>query len=232
MLSIEQLRVVYRTGTRETEALRCVDLRMAPGEWIGLYGRSGSGKSTLARVLLRLLPESTEVSATRLEFSGTPLISLTGEALRKMRGGRISLLPQEPALALNPFLTAEQQLYDAICAHRSMDIKEAQLRARQLLDRLMGEDGSRIWKGYPHQMSSGQRQRLGLGLALAGGCQLLIADEPTASVDSVTRFEILTVLRTIRAEQNLAMLLISHDRALLRAATDRVVELRDGAITK
>ncbi len=231
LLEVNQLCVAYRLqGTGRTPVLERLQLTLQEGEAVGVFGPSGGGKTTLARALLRLLPPAqTETTGTML-FEGQDFFQAPEAQRRKIRGARIGMVPQEPSVALNPVRTVEVQVAEVLYAHRTHTWSEARRAARASLHDLFGREAERVARSYPHQLSGGQRQRAVIAQAICCSPKLLIADEPTSTLDSVTQYEILQLLRQLRERTGTSILLFSHNRAALSFLTGRVLELRDGRL--
>lgn len=233
LLLVQDLHVAYRLlGGRNLLALGGVSLDVRPGETLGVLGESGSGKSTLAAALLRLLPENAEIPKGIIRFEGQELLKATPRALERIRGARISLISQEPSLALHPTIRVGEQITDVLSAHESGSRKLFRQKTLQLLGEVFPTDAARIANSYPHQLSGGQQQRVLIAQAIACGPSLIVADEPTASLDPTTQQEILSLFRTLREKFNLSMILITHNPALLPGLSDRVLVLYAGKIAE
>jgi len=231
LLQISGLSVDYATtGGGRVHALRGVDLEVCAGETVGVLGESGSGKSSLALAILRLLPPNASVSSGSIVYRGRDLPHAGPRELRKIRGGEISLVFQEPALALNPVLTAGSQIGDVLKAHREVSESECVREVLAVLGRTGFKDPERISRAWPHQLSGGERQRVALAQAIVCGPRLLVADEPLSSLDLMTQAEVLALLRRLQREMELAILLITHNPGVLHAMSARAVVMRDGQI--
>jgi len=233
VLEIQNLQVSYRS--REgvlSSALAGVSFDLMPGEIIGVLGESGSGKSTLAVSLVRLLPRNGEIIRGAVHFEGQDLLRATPDELQQIRGRCISLIFQEPSLALHPTLRAGEQVRQVLAAHSAPGKSALNERTRQVFAQLFPEDADRISRSYPHQLSGGQRQRVLIAQAIACGPSVVIADEPTASLDSATQMELLAVFRTLRERMGLAMIFITHNPALLSGFADRVLVLYGGQVVE
>jgi len=229
LLDIAELSVAFRdrSGT-SLPVMSGASLTIAQGEAVGIYGDSGSGKTTLARAVMRLLPESSTCTGN-VRFRDRDLLTLSQRQLQRVRGSEISLIFQEPSAALCPVRTIEHQVADVLRAHVCGSRRQALEEARHVLDLLFPDGHSRrIARSFPHELSGGERQRAVIAQSLCCRPSLLIADEPTASLDSVTQLEILRVLRECRERFGMAMLVISHDRGVLSFLADRVMRLRQG----
>jgi len=231
VLEIQDLHVSYRS--REgvlCPALAGVSFDLVPGEIMGVLGESGSGKSTLAVSLLRLLPGNGKIIRGAVHFEGKDLLQAKSDELQQIRGRRISLIFQEPSLALHPTMRAGEQVRRVLAAHSSLGKSALNERTRQVFAEVFPEEADRISRPYPHQLSGGQRQRVLIAQAIACGPSVVIADEPTASLDSATQMEILGVFRTLREKLGLAMIFITHNPALLSGFADRVLVLYGGQV--
>lgn len=228
LLRVAGLRVAYRTaeGAR-VPALNSLDLEVGQREVVGILGASGSGKSSLTQAVLRMLPRNAEVEG-QISFRGQDLLNANSRELRKVRGGEISLISQEPALALNPVLSIERQMDDVLKAHRPLLASQRQEKIQAILRDVGFSDPDRILRAYPHQLSGGQRQRAAIAQALVCGPSLLMADEPLSALDTITQAEILDLLARLKSQMNLAMIFITHSAGVLSALADRIMVLRDG----
>jgi len=231
-LEIQDLSVSYRTPEGEPRpALAGVSLGLKPGEIFGVLGESGSGKSTLASAILRLLPANGHITDGTVLLGGKNLSRSTSEELREIRGGRLALIFQEPSLALHPTIRAGEQVRQVLAAHGfpKSALKE---KTRQLFAQIFPQDAERISRSYPHQLSGGQRQRVLIAQAIACNPSVIIADEPTASLDPTTQLEILDLFRDIRERLGLAMIFITHNPALLNGFADRILILYGGRVVE
>jgi oligopeptide/dipeptide ABC transporter ATP-binding protein len=233
LLQVQNLHVGYisRDGEK-SPALEGVSFEVRPGEILGVLGESGSGKSTLAMALLRLFPGNGEIQKGALLFEGQDLLQMEPQALEGVRGARIALIFQEPSLALHPTIRIGEQLSDVLAAHESGSRKELRLKALQVLTEVFPADAARIAESYPHQLSGGQQQRVLIAQAIACGPALIVADEPTASLDPTTQQEILGLFRTLREKFKLSLILITHNPALLAGLADRVLVMYAGRVAE
>lgn len=226
------LSVAYRLeGNGRVPVLRGLDLNLRKGEAIGIFGESGGGKTTLVRAVLRLLQPAYTDLRGRILFRGEDLLATPEARLRKIRGALVAMVPQEPSLALNPVRRIESQIAEVLHAHRPIAWSEARSQARSCLESLFAQDAERIAHCYPHQVSGGERQRVVIAQAICRSPELLIADEPASTLDSVTQYEVLQLLRQLCERRRMSLLFFSHNRAALSFVTDRVLELRDGRLT-
>ncbi|MEM8569344.1 MAG: dipeptide ABC transporter ATP-binding protein [Pseudomonadota bacterium] len=227
MLDIDGLHVSIQ-GQR---LLQDVSLRLGAGEILGVIGESGSGKSLTALSVMGLLPRGAEVSG-RIHLGGRDLTGLSEREMCRVRGGDIGMVFQEPMTALNPLQTIGDQVAETFVIHRGSSWREARAQAREVLDRVDLPADRFPLSRYPHELSGGQRQRVVIGIAIALGPRLLIADEPSTALDVTTQARILTLLRRLVAEDGMGLMLISHDLAVVAGMADRLAIMRDGAVVE
>jgi ABC-type glutathione transport system ATPase component len=226
LLEVSRLAVHYRVPAGDPVfALADATLDVAAGETVGLLGESGAGKTTLVDAVLGLLPGGAVPSGS-IRFAGRELVGLSEAEHRRLRGKAIALVPQDPAVALNPVRRAGPQVAEIVAAHDGGGAGAVRARAVEALASVGLP--AEVYDAYPHQLSGGQRQRVTIAQALCCRPALLLADEPTAALDSVTQAELRALLASLRARHGLAMLLVSHDVGLLLALADRVVVLAGG----
>jgi oligopeptide/dipeptide ABC transporter ATP-binding protein len=234
LLNIDALRVRFsERGGKESHALNGVSFSLSEATVLGVLGESGSGKSTLAKALLRMLPKSAQIEGGAIEFEGKNLLKLSEREMKEIRGARIAMIAQEPGLALNPVLKVGDQVAEVLRAHRTGSAKQHRPEAESLLERVNLRSSTRkMYDTYPHQLSGGQQQRVVIAQALACNPSLIIADEPTASLDSETETEILELFRGLKAERKTSLVLITHDPAILPGLADRVAVLYAGRVVE
>ena len=233
LFEIRGLRVTYGAEGqgRPVIAVDGVDLAIHPGEVLGVLGESGSGKTTLGMALLRLLP-STAKQSGEIFLRGANLAELSENEMRNIRGAQISMIFQDPALSLTPLMRAGDQVVEVLLAHTQDTRKQCRDLVYKLLEELEVGDVDRIYRSYPHQLSGGQCQRVLIAQALACKPQLVIADEPTASLDAITTLEVLDLIRRIGEQNSAAFLLISHDPAVVSALAENVAVMCGGKIVE
>ncbi len=225
LVSIRNLRVRFDGN----EALRGVDFDVARGEAVGLVGESGCGKSVTWLAALGLLPGKATITGSVM-LDGHELLGAPASQLDHVRGGRIAMIFQDPASALNPVHRVGRQVTEALRLHRGMDGAAARAEARRLFDLVGIPDAGRRIDAYPHEMSGGQNQRVMIAMALAGQPELLIADEPTTALDATIQAQILDLLRRLQAETGMALVLISHDLGVVAEMCTRVGVMYGGRI--
>jgi oligopeptide/dipeptide ABC transporter ATP-binding protein len=202
-----------------------------PGETYALVGESGCGKTATALAVLRLT-EPGRITAGSIRFEGEDLLKLTEKQMRRVRGGRIGMAFQEPAAALNPVMRVGAHIVEAIRAHRKVSRREAWAEAERLLAAVALPDAARQARAYAHELSGGMQQRAMLAIALACRPVLLIADEPTSALDVTIQAQILTLLRRLKAEMGLTVLLIAHDLGVVAENADRVGVMYAGRLVE
>jgi peptide/nickel transport system ATP-binding protein len=232
LLEIRDLAVHYAADDAPVVALDEVDLDVDAGEVVGLLGESGGGKSTLLLAILGLLPPSARVVRGSVRWRGRELLGLSPSALRPLRGGEISIVFQDPALALNPVRRVGPQVAEVLRAHRDWGPRRCQEEAVSMLAEVGFEEPGPIYEAYPHELSGGQRQRVVLAQALACRPSLVLADEPTASLDSTAQAELRALIASLQKRLGLAVLVASHDLAALQALAGRVAVLYAGRIVE
>jgi len=222
VLDIDNLSVVFSTPRGPLAALRNVSLAIHEGEAFGLVGESGSGKSTLSLAVMRYLADNGRVTSGRMAFLGRDLLALDDEALRRLRGNRISLVYQDPMTALNPALTIARQVGEVFEQHRDMSRNEARRASVAMLDKVHLPDPEDVALRYPHQLSGGQQQRVVIAMALACDPDLLIMDEPTTGLDVTTEARILDLVQELKRSFRSAILYITHNLGVVAKIADRV----------
>ena len=231
VLQVRNLTIEYNGEGREPyRAVDGVSFEVGQGEVVGLMGESGCGKSSTALGLLGLLsPRSTRVSGSVL-LRGKELLGITESELQKVRGSNISLVFQEPGISLSPVMRVGNQIAEVIHAHYNWGWKRCRAEAETILKRVGLRPVGRIYSAYPHQLSGGQRQRIVLAQALCCEPAILVADEPTASLDARSQADFLSLLRNLKNELQISILLVSHSPELQACLADRLLVMKDGRI--
>lgn len=231
LLFIQNLQLCFNTPDDVVEAVRGVDLQLAAGETLAVVGESGAGKSQLFHAVMGLLPGNAQARGS-VQFAGTELLNQPPRLLNQYRGKRMAMIFQDPMTALNPLLTIGRQLTEVLEVHQGMSAKAAQQQALNMLDQVRIPDARRRLHSYPHELSGGMRQRVMIAMALLCEPELLIADEPTTALDVTVQSEILALLRDIRAQRQMALVLITHDLPLAGGVCDRIAVMRHGQIVE
>ena len=232
ILSVQNLDVVIDTGEAWRHAVQALAMTVHRGETFALVGESGSGKSMTALALMRLLPEALRVTQGKIVVGGVDINTLSESSMRAVRGGRAGMIFQEPGTSLNPVLRVGDQLCEAIITHTDLRGAQARRRAVQWLQRVGIPDPEQRIDDYPFQFSGGQKQRIMIAIALAAEPELLIADEPTTALDVTVQAQVLSLIRDIQQELGMAVLLITHDLAVVREVADTVALMRFGEIVE
>jgi ABC-type glutathione transport system ATPase component len=213
------------------DVLQKISLSIAPGESLALIGESGSGKSMFARTVLGLLPRGARARG-RLSFEGNEMLGVADRTYRNVRGARIGYVPQDPAAAFNPTLRVADQIAETIAFHPARAAAVHAMRPVDMMRSVGLSDPERRARQYPHEMSGGMLQRALIASAVSLGPSLLIADEPTTGLDVTTQADIMELIRSLQARSDMALLLISHDLALVSTMCQRLVVLYRGEIVE
>ena len=228
LLDIKDLTVEFPTRRKIFRAVNHASLTVEPGEIHGLVGESGAGKSTIGAAVLGLLERPGHITAGQIDFKGDQISGLDAEAMRKLRGKKISMIFQDPLTSLNPLFTVKEQLVETIQAHHDVNEDEAVKRARDLIDRVGIPDPDTRLNQYPHQFSGGMRQRVVIALALCSEPDVIIADEPTTALDVAVQAQILELIKELARERQVGVILVTHDMGVIAETTDHVTVMYDG----
>jgi len=229
LLKIEDLEVHYDARAGIVQAVDHVDLDVRRGETLGLVGESGCGKSTLGFSILRIIRPPGKIVGGQILFDGEDLLQKTEREMNRIRGKRISMIFQDPMTCLNPIQRIDDHYIETVRTHeKGVSAEEARQRAADLLDKL-GIIADRL-TDYPHQLSGGMRQRVMIGLALALNSDLIIADEPTTSLDVIVEAQILELMKGLKKDFNLTMILITHNMGIVAELADRIAVMYAGKL--
>jgi peptide/nickel transport system permease protein len=233
LLSVQNLHVEFRLGRRTLRAVTDVSLDIAPGECLGLIGESGSGKSVTALAVTGLVASPPGIIAGgAVRFQGRDLVGMKQSELRRLRGDKIAYIFQDPQATLHPLYRIGDQIAEAIQVHHPVAKAEAHARALDLLSQVRIPNVESRARNYPHELSGGMRQRVGIAMALANEPELIIADEPTTALDVTVQAQILKLLDDLRRERNVAILFITHDFGVVGQLCDRVAVMYAGRIVE
>ena len=234
LLSLENLSAHYvsQQGQRVVRAVDEVTLRLKAGETLGVVGESGSGKSTLALTILRLLPAAARIVSGRMMFEGENLIDKTDEEMRRVRGKRIAMILQDPMASLNPLFSIGDQVGEPIRVHEGANRKSAWQRAIGLLKSVRIPSPETRVTQYPHEMSGGMRQRIVGAIGISCGPRLLIADEPTTSLDLTIQAQYLNLLSDLQRQHGLALIFITHNLGIVAKMCDHIAVMYAGRVVE
>jgi ABC-type glutathione transport system ATPase component len=232
LVSVENLAIDFATNFGTVNALRGVSFSMKAGEVLGIVGESGSGKTVACRAILKLIAGNARVTSGRILFEDRDVLAMSDAELGHFRGEQAAMIFQNPSTHLDPIMPVGRQVGEALVVHQGISWAEANLRAIGLLEDMQIKDAARRAGAYPHELSGGMRQRVMIAAALACEPKLLIADEPTTALDVTVQAQILALLRRIRHERKLSIILVSHDLGVIAEMCDRVVVMKDGAVVE
>jgi len=231
ILAIDGLSVEFRRAGAAIGALRQVGLKVAAGECVGIVGESGSGKTQLGMAVMGLLPANAAASGS-IRFAGREILAAPRALLQSLRGAKLAMIFQDPQSSLTPHLRIGVQLAEVLVFHRKMPRRRAQDAALAMLRRVGIDDAARRMRQYPHELSGGMRQRVLIGMSLLCGPDLLIADEPTTALDVAVQAQVIGLLQDMRREFHTAIVLISHDLAVVAGLAERIYVMYAGRIVE
>ena len=232
LLSVSNLETQFFTDDGIVKAVDDVSFIIAPREILGVVGESGSGKSVTSLSVLRLVSAPGKITGGQINWKGRDLLKFSEREMRKIRGDEIAMIFQEPMTSLDPLYTVGNHIEEALALHQGLKGRAARARAIEALEEVGIRDAARRIDAYPHQMSGGMRQRVMIAIALSCGPDLLIADEPTTALDVTVQAKILDLMRKIRDEKQMAILLITHNMGIVAEMCDRVAVMHGGKIVE
>ncbi len=233
ILSVRDLKTYFNTDEGIVKAVDGVSFDLKKGETLGIVGESGSGKSVTNLSVMRLIPSPPgKIMAGQILLDGEDVLTMQEKELRHLRGGRISMIFQDPMTSLNPFLRISTQLTETIRLHQGLGKKEALAKAVEML-RLVGiPNPEKRVRAYPHQFSGGMRQRVMIGMALSCNPEILVADEPTTALDVTIQAQILELIKDLSVRINTAVILITHDLGVVAGMCDRILVMYAGRLVE
>ena len=232
LLEIKNLRTTFSTMQGKADAIRGVDLQVKENEILGIVGESGSGKSVTMKSVMGLLPRSAKITADALIYKGEDLTKKKEKELRAFRGREMAMIFQDPMTALNPLRTIGYHLTEVICRYRKVSKKEAESIAVEMLRQVGIPSPEARMKQYPHEFSGGMRQRVIISMALCCEPGLLIADEPTTALDVTIQAQILDLLKQLKQDRGMSVVLISHDMGVMANMCDRIAVMYGGVLVE
>jgi oligopeptide/dipeptide ABC transporter ATP-binding protein len=231
ILEIRGLNVRFSTPDGEIHAVRGLDLEVGAAECLGVVGESGSGKSQLFLGAVGLLAQNGRASGS-VKYRGEEILGAPAATLNRLRGSKITMIFQDPLTSLTPHMRIGEQIMEGLRAHQRLPKDEAEKRALEVLELVRVPEARRRMRQYPHELSGGMRQRVMIAMAMVCGPDLLIADEPTTSLDVTVQAEILDIMRDLKAELKTSIILVSHDMGVIAGMADRVLVMREGEIVE
>jgi oligopeptide transport system ATP-binding protein len=221
LLSVSDLEVKFETRRATVHAVRGTSFDLEAGQTLGIVGESGCGKSVSSLAMLGILPKTGHITGGKVVFEGKDLVGMSDSKLRNIRGKDIAMIFQDPMTSLNPVLKVGRQLTEVLTKHLPMDKKQATKEATSLLDRVGIPNAADRLNDYPHQFSGGMRQRVMIAMAISCHPKILIADEPTTALDVTIQAQILELLKNLVVEEDMALILITHDLGVVAGVCDR-----------
>jgi peptide/nickel transport system ATP-binding protein len=233
VLEVSGLKTVFENNNRQVSVVNGVDFTVYEGEIVGIVGESGCGKSMTSLSIMSLLPQPYgKIAKGSIKYMGRNLVDMTEKEMRKIRGGEISMIFQEPMTSLNPAYSIGKQIDEMILLHEPVNKKEARRRTIELLKRVSIPRSEEIVNEFPHQLSGGMRQRVMIAIAMACNPKLLIADEPTTALDVTIQAQILELMKNLQQETGSSIILITHDLGVVAETCQRVMVMYAGQIVE
>ncbi len=230
LLNVKNLTTRFHIGVGCVQAVRNVSFHLDMGESLGIVGESGSGKSVTMLSVMGLLPQYAEITADSINFNGKEMLKLDASEFRKIRGGEIGMIFQDPMTSLNPLYTVENQLTEPLKIHRNMTKAEARKTALELLKKVEIPDPESRLSQYPHEFSGGMRQRVMIAMAVACQPKLVIADEPTTALDVTIQAQVLELLSNLKKDTNTSIIMITHDLGVIASMCRRILVMYGGIV--
>lgn len=232
LLEVKNLNLGFQSENKFFQALYDISFTIEQGKMLALVGESGCGKTMSATSIMQLIPKTARITSGKIFFNGENLLAKNQQEMQKIRGAKIALIPQDPMTSLNPLYTIGNQLLEIIKIHQNISGEAAEKKAIEALEMVQIPNAKSRLKNYPHEFSGGMKQRAIIAMALACNAELLIADEPTTALDVTIQAQIMTLLNDIKNNQNTAILLITHDLALVKENADTIAVMYAGRIVE
>ena len=232
LLDVKNLNIGFTSDDETLSVVKDVSFSLSKGKLLGIVGESGCGKSVTLMSVLGLLPKNAVVKAEYINFCGQNLLNMKEEEIRKIRGNKIALIPQEPLTSLNPLYTVGDQIMEVITLHQGVSKKEARKRAVDMLKQVNIPEAEKRIDEYPHQFSGGMCQRVIIAMALSCKPDLIIADEPTTALDVTVQAQIMKLFEEIRQNSDTSIILVTHDLALVSEVADEIIVMYSGEIVE
>lgn len=232
LLEVKNLNLGFQSENKFFQALYDISFTIEQGKILALVGESGCGKTMSATSIMKLIPKTARITSGEIFFNGENLLAKNQQEMQKIRGAKIALIPQDPMTSLNPLYTIGNQLLEIIKIHQNISGEAAEKKAIEALEMVQIPNAKSRLKNYPHEFSGGMKQRAIIAMALACNAELLIADEPTTALDVTIQAQIMTLLNDIKNNQNTAILLITHDLALVKENADTIAVMYAGRIVE
>jgi oligopeptide/dipeptide ABC transporter ATP-binding protein len=230
LLKVINLKTTFYSKGKKIEAVRGVNIEVKTGDILGIVGESGSGKSVLMKSVINILPENAKIDSGEIYFEGKDILELPSKEMRKIKGKEIAMIFQDPMTALNPLKKVGEHIVEVLVRHKNVNNKEAKKLAIQVLRDVGIPMPEKRINEYPHEFSGGMRQRVLIGMALACSPKLLIADEPTTALDVTIQAQILELLKSLKEDNNMSIILITHDLGVVASLCNRIEVMYGGLI--
>ena len=228
LLTFQNVSVAFYKNT----VVHQVSFSVKPGEILGIVGESGSGKSTILKAAMGILENGGRVTEGQILFQGRNICEMKEKELRTIRGAGMGMIFQDAGASLSPIRTIGEQIRESMAAHRRVSKEEAYEKAMELFEKLHFQDGKRVWRSYPFELSGGMNQRIGIVLAMLMEPPLLLVDEPTSALDVAVQKQVVQEMKRLRDTFGTAEILVTHDIGVVRAMADRVLVLKEGGIVE
>ena len=228
LLEVKDLKVSFFTDLGETQAVKGAGFAIGEGDFFGIVGESGSGKSVTTKSILRLGPSNCKIMGGEILFRGEDILKKNEAELREIRGGEIAMIFQDSLSALNPVYTVGNKMVELIRRHTNMNKKEAKARVLELLTAVGITDPEKAMNSYPHELSGGMRQRVGIAMGMSYQPKLLLADEPTSALDVTTQAQIVRQMMELRDDYGTSIIVVTHNLGIAAYMSDYIVVMKDG----